>query len=211
MPEATQFKIGAEVSCADAACGELTRVVVDPAARAVTHVVVEPKHGSGVSRLVPVVLVHATADEIRLRCTVAEFAELEPAEETHYLPASDDYDGYGSGQGPYWGLGVGGLGGMGGVSPIVISDTVPPGEVDVRRGERVHATDGEIGRVQGVVVDPRDSRMTHVLLQEGHLWGRKEVAIPIALVTRVDEGIQLNLTKQQVQDLPPVQIQQLHL
>ena len=50
--------------------------------------------------------------------------------------------------------------------------------------------------------------MTHVLLQEGHLWGRKEVAIPISAVTGVDDGIRLNITKQQVQDLPPVDIHQ---
>jgi hypothetical protein len=57
--------------------------------------------------------------------------------------------------------------------------------------------------------------VTHVLLQEGHLFGRKEVAIPISAVTHVDtdayiqvddSGVQLNLTKQQVQDLPPVDI-----
>jgi hypothetical protein len=55
-------------------------------------------------------------------------------------------------------------------------------------------------------MNPRDHHVTHVLLQEGHLWGRKEVAIPISAVTRVDDGIQLNITKQEVQDLPPVDI-----
>ena len=45
--------------------------------------------------------------------------------------------------------------------------------------------------------------MTHVLLQEGHLWGRKEVAILISAVTEVDPEIRLNLTKAQVGDLPP--------
>ena len=34
----------------------------------------------------------------------------------------------------------------------------------------------------------------------------KEVAIPISAVTGVDDGIQLNITKQQVKDLPPVDI-----
>jgi hypothetical protein len=42
-----------------------------------------------------------------------------------------------------------------------------------------------------------------VLLQEGHLWGRKKVAIPISAVTGVDAGIRLNLTKKQVGELPP--------
>jgi hypothetical protein len=50
--------------------------------------------------------------------------------------------------------------------------------------------------------------VTHVLLQEGHLWGRKEVAIPIEAVTRVETGIWLNLSKRQVEDLPPVAIAQ---
>jgi len=48
--------------------------------------------------------------------------------------------------------------------------------------------------------------VTHVLLQEGHLWGRKEVAIPISAVTSIEDGIQLSITKQEVEDLPPVDI-----
>ena len=36
------------------------------------------------------------------------------------------------------------------------------------------------------------------------MFGRKDVAVPIGAVTGVDEnGIQLNITKQQVKDLPP--------
>jgi hypothetical protein len=37
--------------------------------------------------------------------------------------------------------------------------------------------------------------VTHALLGEGHLWGRKEVAIPISAVTKVENGIWLNLTR----------------
>ena len=36
--------------------------------------------------------------------------------------------------------------------------------------------------------------------------GRKEVAIPISAVTQVDDGIRLSITRQQVRDLPPVDI-----
>jgi uncharacterized protein YrrD len=78
--------------------------------------------------------------------------------------------------------------------------------VQVRRGDHVHATDGEIGLVEGLVIDPDDHQVTHVLLQEGHLWGRKEVAIPIRAVTSMTLDVQLNLTKRQVEDLPPVDI-----
>jgi sporulation protein YlmC with PRC-barrel domain len=77
----------------------------------------------------------------------------------------------------------------------------------VRRGESVHATDGEIGRVQGLVIEPTNHHVTHVLLQEGHLWGRKDVAIPIGAVTGIEQGtIRLNITKEAVQDLPAIDL-----
>ena len=76
----------------------------------------------------------------------------------------------------------------------------------MRRGEPVQATDGDIGHVQGLVIDPASRHVTHVLLQEGHLWGRKQVAIPIGAVASTRDGIQLKISKQEVQDLPPVDV-----
>jgi len=213
MTDTTEFTIGAEASCTDGECGELTRVVVDPVARTLTHLVIEPKHRRGLGRLVPVDLVEATRDGIHLRCTLAAFGELDPAEETQFVLGEHGYEGYGPAQvlsWPYYGLGIGmgvemGLG-PGNVPQPIVLETVPLGEVAIHRGEPVHAVDGDIGRVQGLVINPADHRVTHVLLQEGHLWGRKEVAIPIGAVSGVDDGIQLNITKQQVQDLPSVDI-----
>ena len=210
MTETTPFTIGDDVSCSDGACGKVTRVVVDPVARTVTHLVVEPGHWHGPGRLVPLGLADAAAGQIRLRCTLADFEELDPAEETQFLPGTPGYPGYDPDQVlwmPYYSMGMGG-GMAGNYGPQTVTyDTVPLDEVEVRRGEHVHATDGHIGKVQGLVIDDDSHRVTHVLLQEGHLWGRKEVAIPIGAVTGVDEGIRLNMTKQQVQDLPPVDIQ----
>lgn len=104
-----------------------------------------------------------------------------------------------------FGTGMGGMG-TGAVPPAITIDRVPAGEVEVRRGEHVHATDGEIGSVKGLVVDPSDHHVTHVLLDEGHLWGQKRVAIPIGAVTGVDDGVRLSLTKDEVRDLPPVDL-----
>lgn len=87
----------------------------------------------------------------------------------------------------------------------MIEDVIPLGEDQVRPGDWVHAVDGEIGRVRGFLVNPGDDRVTRVLLQEGHLGGHKEVAIPVTAVTRVDLGIRLNLTKEQVGNLPPAE------
>jgi len=106
------------------------------------------------------------------------------------------------------GMGMGGMGmgGIGSLSQTVTTDTVPLGEIDARRGDQVEAIDGDIGRVRGLVINPARLPRHHVLLQAGHLWGRKDVAIPISAVTRVDDGIRLNITKQQVKDLRPVYI-----
>lgn len=213
MEEATEFTIGSAVNCSDGLCGEVSRVVVDPIARAVTHLVVEPEHRRGLGRLVPLDLVDATTGEVKLRCTLDAFQKLDIAEESQFLPGSVGYANYGPGQSlswPYFGLGATvatdvGFG-IGNISEPVTFDKIPVGEVAVRRGEHVHATDADIGQVQGLVIDRSNRHVTHVLLQEGHLWGRKEVAIPIGAVVGVENGIRLNITKQDVQDLPAVGI-----
>jgi len=209
------FTIGAEAHCSDGFCGEVTRLVIDPAARTVTHLVIEPKHQREPGRLVPLDLVDSADGDIRLRCSIAEFGELDLAEETDLVEGVDYGGGYGQaeavqGYGGTGGMGMGGSAsgmgigmGLGHRTPTVTHDVVPLGETELRRDEHVHALDGEIGQVEGFLVDPGDHRVTHVLLQEGHLWGRKEVAIPISAVTGVDDGIRLNITKKQVEDLPP--------
>jgi hypothetical protein len=212
MAETEAVTIGAEASCTDGVAGEVTRVVVDPVARAVTHLVVEPKGRQGLGRLVPLDLIDGTGGEIRLHCTLVEFERLDPAEETQFLPGTRGYEAYGPEQVVAWPwVSLGGTPGVpgemvSGVSETVTFDTIPLGEVEVRRGEPVHATDGAIGHVEGLVINPGNYHVTHVLLQEGHLWGRKEVAIPISAVTGVEGGIQLSMTKQDVEDLPPVNL-----
>jgi len=103
-------------------------------------------------------------------------------------------------------MGIGTAGYLSAGPETVTYDRVPAGEVEVRRGEHVHATDGAIGRVQGLVVDPSDHHVTHVLLDEGHLWGKKRVAIPIGAVTGASDGVRLSLTKDEVGDLPPIDL-----
>ncbi len=219
----TPFLIGARVSSPDGSCGQVVRVIIDPVGKTITHLVVGPRHehGNDIDRLVPVDFAQAGPDGIRLSCTKADFDKLDPAEETHFV-AGSEHPGYALDE--VWSMPWFSLGGLGAPGVwtegqgwdqggshgpqrrLVTYDSVPLGEVQVRRGDHVHATDGEIGLVEGLVIDPDDHRVTHVLLQEGHLWGRKEVAIPIGAVTGAEAGIRLDLSKQQVEDLPPVAI-----
>jgi sporulation protein YlmC with PRC-barrel domain len=187
-----QFTIGARASCTDGHCGEVRRLIIDPATETVTHLVIQPGHRQEAGRLVPVHLVETTDGEIRLRCTRAEFDKLDHAAERDLVAGAESPE-------------IVGRQSMTGAAlrqTTVLEDVIPVGEQEVGPGARVHAVDGEIGQVQGFLVDPDDDRVTHVLLQEGHLWGRKEVAIPITAVTKVDIGIRLNLTKDQVGNLP---------
>ena len=192
---AAEFRLGARARCSDGHCGEVSRTILDPGTRTITHLVIQHKHRSWSGRLVPVNLVDATGGEITLRCTLAEFDQLEPSEE---IEVADDGGGYGQAESlQEYGMGLGQR------TPAYVSDHVPLGEAEVARHESVHALDGEIGKVEGFAVDA-DRKVTHVFLQEGHLWGRKEVVIPVSAVTAVDDGIRLNLTRQQVADLPPL-------
>ncbi len=206
MAEAT-FTMGSAAACSDGPCGAVSRVVVDPVARAITHLVVEPEHRSGLGRLVPLDLVEAGSGEVHLRCTLEEFEQLPHAEETDFLPGGSGYETYAQHElyyWPYYGIEGGADPTVANASEVVTRDTLPMGEVGVRRGQSVHATDGEIGKIEGFVVEPVNAWVTHVLLQEGHLWGRKQVAIPIGSVARIDDGVTVNLTKQEVEDLPAV-------
>jgi sporulation protein YlmC with PRC-barrel domain len=220
VSDATTFEIGAKVRCTDGVCGKLLSVVIDPLARAVTHIVVEPEHRWGLGRLVPLdqlASAQGAAGELQLRCTLEEFERYESAEETEFITAEGAEFGYAGNvlSLPYYGLGLGrpGLDDFGGNAPQpIVYEKLPVGEVAVRRGQPVDATDGRIGKVQGLVIDRADGHVTHVLLQEGHLWGKREVALPISVVESVGAegaGVRLRLSKDEIDQLPPVDIEGL--
>jgi len=178
-------------------------VVVDTAV-AVTHLVVVDRQYQG--RLVPLGLVDAVAGGLRLRCTIAEFENLQPADTTVRVRPQHSFEE------PRWDvLGVSSRARLSPTSlPPITCENLPFAEVAVRGGEHVQATDGDIGQVRGVVIDPASHQVTHVLLGEGHVFGRKQVAIPVGAVTGVGaDGIRLDITKQQVRGLPPVDIDHL--
>jgi sporulation protein YlmC with PRC-barrel domain len=206
----TTFTIGAAAACSDGPCGVVTRVVVDPVARELTHLVIEPEHRSGLGRLVPLAMVEADGGDVRLRSTLAEFEQLPSAEETDFLPGGSGYHAYAAHEAYYWpyfGLEGGDDPQVALASAIETRDMLPTGEIGVRRGEAVHASDGEIGKVEGLVVDSAQGHVTHVLL---HLWGRKQVAIPIGAVEKIDHGITIKLTKHEIEALPAVGVTEHH-
>jgi hypothetical protein len=199
MAEIT-LALGADVQCTDQPCGQVRVLVVDD--RAVSHLVVEPAGRQGLGRLVPVSLLEDGAAELRLRCTEAEFQQLDAAEETltQYVPGHDD---------PVQLLPAGWSGGGGpAVSGESIErapgferiDRVPglvPGADEEHRGDHVHATDGSIGRLRGLAIDPASHQVTGVLLREGL---DRQVTIPASQVATFDDGIHLSISRHEVRE-----------
>jgi hypothetical protein len=195
-----RYEIGATVTCSDGPGGELSRIVIDPITCSVTHLIVEPHHRHALARLVPVDLAESRKDDVQLRCTRAQLHDLQYAQETEFLPIDPwmaAYPGDDVLVWPYYAA----------AETAVVHERLPLGEVEIRRGEHIHACDGVIGRVHGLVVDPADQHLTHVLVEEGHLWAAKDVAIPVGALDRVDaEGVHVSLTKHVIADLPAIDL-----
>ncbi len=92
----------------------------------------------------------------------------------------------------------------------VIEDTyerISPGELAVRRGASVRATDGSVGRIDEFLVEPESGQITHLVLREGHIWGQKVVTIPISEIDHIDEKVvQLKVDKKNVEDMPTIPV-----
>ena len=174
--------LGAEVECADGRCGRSSHVIFSPTTQQVTHIVVREKKIPHIKRLVSMDwIVETSPDLIVLHCTWCEIASLEPFIETQYIQVKHpDYRSY-----PY----------------LVRSDKIPQttewelrkyeriprGAVAVHRGVQLEATDGRVGRIKEFLVDQVTWNVTHLVLQKGHLWGRRELIIPISHVDRVQK------------------------
>lgn len=85
------------------------------------------------------------------------------------------------------------------VEPVAVPvevERVPLGELAVHRGTQVEATDGKVGEVGELLVDPESEHVTHMILSEGHLWGKQDIMLPLSAIDRVeDDTVYLKLDK----------------
>jgi hypothetical protein len=190
--------LNAKVYCTDGLCGHSKELIIDRKTEEVTHVVVKTNHLPHTELMVPVALVVETTPRlIRLRCTTDEMAKLQPFLSVDVI--EEEMPSYLSG--PY-------------LVPIELSETrwvtvtreaIPQGEVAVRQGARVEATDGRVGRIDEFLVDPATEQVTHLVLRKGHLWGQRDVTIPVSEIDHLEENaVHLKLDKRQVGALQPV-------
>jgi uncharacterized protein YrrD len=196
--------INVEVLCAGKECGHSTYLVINPVSERVTHLVVAEKAFPNIERLVPVNKILASSpNSIQLRCSQTELSAMNAFEETDFieagrletsLPYSVPYEVW-----PY---------AMYDAMPMPFEhERIPAGEIAIRRGTPVKATDGQVGKVDEFLVDPENDVITHLILREGHLWGKKDVTIPVSEIDKIaEEAVYLKLDKKAIETLPTVPI-----
>jgi len=81
------------------------------------------------------------------------------------------------------------------------------GEVVIRRGAQVRATDGKVGKVDEFLINPGNGLISHLVMREEHLWGAKDVTIPVSEIEKIDdEMVYLKLDKQTISSLPAIPV-----
>ncbi|MBU0496171.1 MAG: PRC-barrel domain-containing protein [Chloroflexi bacterium] len=197
--------LNVKVRCAGSACGKSVALVLDPTSERVTHVVVQEKHFPHTQWLVPVdQIVEATPEYIELGCTLAELAQKDPFVEPEFVPIASQPDA--SLVAMYaWPITT--------FQPMleetmVPVEQVPPGELAIHPGARVYDTHGQhVGQVDEFRVDPASDQITHLVLREGHLWGQKDVTIPVTQIDRIEQDeVYLKLGRQDIAQLPAVPV-----
>jgi uncharacterized protein YrrD len=196
--------INVEVLCAGKVCGRSTYLIVNPVSERITHLVVAEKGFPNVERLVPVDKVFtSTPNSIQLSCSPADLSNMEAFDETDFIEAGKlestfPYDN------PYFVWPYGMYDSM----PMPLEyEHIPAGEIAIHRGTPVMATDGQIGKVDEFLIDPVSDDISHLVLREGHLWGKKDVTISISEIDKITEdAVYLKLDKDAVATLPAIPV-----
>jgi hypothetical protein len=196
MPERIlDLALSAPVATADGPIGRTEHIIIDPSLGRATHLVVRETELPNTLRLVPEKYVaKAEPDGISLSISRKRFETLREYIQTEYLPPSF-FLSLAAKEHCKLPMAPSGW--------TVERLATPEGSVALVGHETVLATDGKVGRVDGVLTDHASGRVTHLLLRQGHLWGAREVQVPAGLVARYEEGqVVLSVDKAAVGALP---------
>ena len=198
-----ELPLNVDVHCTDGRCGRSTYIVYNPATETVTHVVVKERKSPQAERLVPVRWIKETTPELILlsrpkddvaAAKLFNQTDFVQRDVPHY-PAEPELT-------LLWPYRVS-------AKRIIVDEhrQIPPGELAVRRGARVRATDGRIGRVDEFVVDAESGHITHLVLREGLPWDKRHIDIPVSEIERIEENVvHLKLDKKSVKALPFIKL-----
>jgi sporulation protein YlmC with PRC-barrel domain len=177
-------------------------VIIKPTTKEITHLVVSNESVPGTEYLVSLDHVRESSPNlIRLNCSCKELSEMPIFAEVQFVPS--DLSGF-SGRSymmwPYYPLGASYM--------TVKNEYIPADELEIRRSARVEAVDGHVGRVDEFLINPSNDQITHLVMREGHLWGKKDVTIPVSQIDHYEDNtVYLKLTKEDIEKLPSIPVQ----
>jgi sporulation protein YlmC with PRC-barrel domain len=196
-----EIPINAKIQCQDGPFGRSTHVILMPASEKITHLVVENGGFPATEYMVPVEMVKESSPElIELKCNCEEVTKLPIFDKVEFIPF--DISGVTGGAYMMWPYYV----------PVNAytrkeKDHIPANELVIRRGAVVEASDGRVGKVDEFLIDPGQDNITHLVLRDGHLWGTKDVSIPVGQIDHYqDNVVYLKLDKKTIEALPEITI-----
>jgi len=189
--------------------GSLERVVLNPATKVVTDIVVRTNGRlfTKADKVVPIHLVdQTTASEIVLEDQAGELQYFPYFEESHMVEVNgSEHNNQTKTEGPLV-YGYPQVGAMFAASPNdqVITETeqnIPEGTVAMKEGAKVITAEGKhVGNVERVLADPSIEQVTHMIISTGMLV-KDEKLIPIRWVSRIGENeIHLKVDKKSVEE-----------
>jgi sporulation protein YlmC with PRC-barrel domain len=194
--------INAKVYCQNKLCGYAQGVLLNPTKDIVTHIVVKESINSHAERLVPIEMVDASLpDNIHLKLDTAMLQSLPPLYDVEYVQTTV----------PHFEE----LSDMTFMKPVAVPEKkfieekiyhIPLNELPITRGTGVYSADGFfIGTVDEFLADPNGGHVTHLVLREGNIFGKKDVFIPVTEIETIKESdIHLKLDKKNMEQLPTI-------
>ena len=211
-----RLHLDSPVQLADTTECDLLDVVIDPARKVVTHLVVSLAHREHLARLVPIGDAQTDPSGALVITASRDRFESYPYVESSTFVGIDEPITVDDG----WEIGIervltlpsfsSELPEMG--MPFdsfveVAYDVIPEHTVELRRESVVYLDGGDrCGQVEGFVIGGK-GKVTHVVLQRGHLWGKRDITIPIESIKRIGlDEVHLRLTQDGVDRLPHVPV-----
>lgn len=191
-PALPRLEIGMPVLARDGRYGSLQKIVVDPHARRVTHLVVGNGWLAQTQRVVPIDAVENVDEQgIHLDVPAEDLNRLPVFQEEAFIrpdPAWEALETVPAADTLFWGGTYPGVAAP--VLPAVEHVTysgVPLGAIVLRRGADVLCDDAPVGTLDHVLIDPRSGRMTHLVVEE--LRSGQRVIVPIDWVRELHEHV----------------------
>jgi len=201
-----EIPMNAEVVCIDGVVGKSTHFIVDLVTEQVTHFVVKTDHPSR-EYLVPInEITGSERSVILLNCYKDDLDHFHPFHKS-YFNGSDAYEN----DPPLPSPGMAASYTM--YHPYRAAESRTQGptgeshfeELAVNKGATVLATDGEVGKIDELLIDPETHRISHLILRQHFIFNKWIVTIPVSDIERAEmNAIYLKIDKKSVEALPTV-------